>query len=166
MTWVNYVKKWSGPWNLKIFQPLPKGSPGGGHRSCQTLSQIPPKDHQTHDRGLSAVTDIDITTCPCCNIGKMQLLAEIPSYRAWAPNHLAAVAAQPRALIFKSSWLKTNAELRPDFALISLKQNSTQQKYAFRQIISMNLFLNCLLPHPKRVDRQIGHTSHLITIPI
>jgi hypothetical protein len=36
---------------------------------------------------------IDITTCPCCNKGKMQLLAEIPSYRARAPNHLACVAA-------------------------------------------------------------------------
>ncbi len=39
------------------------------------------------------LTGIDITTCPCCNIGKMQLLAEIPSYRARAPNILAGVAA-------------------------------------------------------------------------
>lgn len=39
------------------------------------------------------LTGIDITTCPCCNIGKMQLLAEIPSYRARAPNNLACVAA-------------------------------------------------------------------------
>jgi hypothetical protein len=36
---------------------------------------------------------IDITTCPCGNKGKMQLLAQIPSYRARAPNHLACVAA-------------------------------------------------------------------------
>jgi len=36
---------------------------------------------------------IDITTCPCCNKGKMQLLAEIPNYRARAPNNRAAVAA-------------------------------------------------------------------------
>ncbi len=39
------------------------------------------------------LTGIDITTCPCCNKGKMQLVAEIPSYRARAPNNLAGVAA-------------------------------------------------------------------------
>ena len=39
------------------------------------------------------LTGIDITTCPCCNKGKMQLLAEIPSYRARAPNNLVCVAA-------------------------------------------------------------------------
>jgi hypothetical protein len=38
-------------------------------------------------------TGIDITTCPCCNKGKMHLLAEIPSYRARAPTYLAGVAA-------------------------------------------------------------------------
>jgi hypothetical protein len=39
------------------------------------------------------LTGIDITTCPCCNKGKMKLLAEIPDYRARAPNNLAGVAA-------------------------------------------------------------------------
>jgi hypothetical protein len=39
------------------------------------------------------LTGIDITTCPCCNKGKMKLLTELPSYRARAPNNLAAVAA-------------------------------------------------------------------------
>jgi hypothetical protein len=39
------------------------------------------------------LTGIDITTCPCCNKGQMQLLAEIPAYRARAPNNRAAVAA-------------------------------------------------------------------------
>ncbi|MBL7205088.1 MAG: IS91 family transposase, partial [Desulfobacteraceae bacterium] len=39
------------------------------------------------------LSGIDITTCPCCNKGKMQLLAEIPSYRARAPTNLAGVAA-------------------------------------------------------------------------
>jgi hypothetical protein len=39
------------------------------------------------------LTGIDITTCPCCNKGKMQLLAEIPCYRARAPNNLTGVAA-------------------------------------------------------------------------
>jgi len=38
------------------------------------------------------LTGIDITTCPCCNKGKMQLLAEIPSYRARAPNNPAYMA--------------------------------------------------------------------------
>jgi hypothetical protein len=39
------------------------------------------------------LTGIDITVCPCCNKGRMQLLAEIPRYRARAPNTLAGVAA-------------------------------------------------------------------------
>jgi hypothetical protein len=39
------------------------------------------------------LTAIDITLCPCCNKGKMQLLAEIPSYRARAPTNLVDVAA-------------------------------------------------------------------------
>jgi hypothetical protein len=38
-------------------------------------------------------TGIDITACPCCNKGKMQLLAEIPMHRARAPNNQATVAA-------------------------------------------------------------------------
>ena len=39
------------------------------------------------------LTGIDITICPCCNKGKMQLLAEIPRYRARAPNKRAGLAA-------------------------------------------------------------------------
>ena len=39
------------------------------------------------------LTGLDIATCPCCNKGKMKLLAEIPRYRARAPNNLPAVAA-------------------------------------------------------------------------
>jgi hypothetical protein len=38
------------------------------------------------------LTGTDITSCPCCNKGKMRLLAEIPMYRARAPNYLAASA--------------------------------------------------------------------------
>ena len=45
------------------------------------------------EKMLLQLTGIDITTCPCCNKGKMQLLAEIPMHRARAPNRLAAVAA-------------------------------------------------------------------------
>jgi len=39
------------------------------------------------------LTGIDITICPCCNKGKMQLLTEIPKYRAGPPNPLAFEAA-------------------------------------------------------------------------
>jgi hypothetical protein len=39
------------------------------------------------------LTGLDITTCPCCNKGKMKLLAELPMHRARAPNTLAGVAA-------------------------------------------------------------------------
>jgi len=38
------------------------------------------------------LTGTDITTCPCCNQGKMQLLAEIPMYRPRAPTCLPAAA--------------------------------------------------------------------------
>ena len=36
------------------------------------------------------LTGTDITTCPCCSQGKMKMLAEIPMYRARAPNYLTA----------------------------------------------------------------------------
>ena len=39
------------------------------------------------------LTGIDITICPCCNKGKMQLLAELPKLRARPPNSVAAVVA-------------------------------------------------------------------------
>jgi hypothetical protein len=39
------------------------------------------------------LTGIDITTCPCCNKGNMKLLAQIPNYRARAPNNRARAAA-------------------------------------------------------------------------
>ena len=38
------------------------------------------------------LTGTDITSCPCCKKGKMQLLEKIPMYRARAPNDLACVA--------------------------------------------------------------------------
>jgi len=43
------------------------------------------------EKMMLQLTGIDITTCPCCNKGKMKLLAEIPSYRARAPNKLTGV---------------------------------------------------------------------------
>jgi hypothetical protein len=39
------------------------------------------------------LTGIDITICPCCNKGKMQLLAELPKLRARPPNSVAALVA-------------------------------------------------------------------------
>jgi hypothetical protein len=38
------------------------------------------------------LTGTDITTCPCCNQGKMKLLADIPACRARAPTSLVAAA--------------------------------------------------------------------------
>jgi hypothetical protein len=35
---------------------------------------------------MQNIAGIDITICPCCNIGKMHFFAEIPQYRARAPN--------------------------------------------------------------------------------
>jgi len=35
------------------------------------------------------LTGTDITTCPCCNKGKMHFFAQIPKGRARSPNHLA-----------------------------------------------------------------------------
>ena len=51
------------------------------------------KMHASLEQMMLQLTGIDITTCPCCNKGKMQLLAEIPMHRARAPNNLAGVAA-------------------------------------------------------------------------
>ena len=39
------------------------------------------------------LTGIDITTCPCCNKGRVQLVVEIPKRRAPQPNTLACAVA-------------------------------------------------------------------------
>ena len=41
---------------------------------------------------MQTLTSIYITICPCCNNGKMQFYAEIPKYRALAPNSRICVA--------------------------------------------------------------------------
>jgi hypothetical protein len=51
------------------------------------------KMHASLEQMMLQLTGIDITSCPCCNKGKMQLIVELPSYRARAPNYLSAVAA-------------------------------------------------------------------------
>ena len=41
---------------------------------------------------MQKITGVDITVCPCCNNGKMQLYAEVPKSRARAPDSLARVS--------------------------------------------------------------------------
>jgi hypothetical protein len=62
-------------------------------RDLMGVSAPPDKEVTSVEEMMLQLTGIDITTCPCCNKGKMQLLAELPSYRARAPNNLAGVAA-------------------------------------------------------------------------
>jgi hypothetical protein len=62
-------------------------------RKLLKLSSQPAKTQASLEEMLLQLTGTDITTCPCCNQGKMKLLAEIPMYRARAPNNLAGVAA-------------------------------------------------------------------------
>jgi hypothetical protein len=56
------------------------------------LSAPAEKQMASLEKMMLQLTGIDITTCPCCNKGKMQLMAEIPRYRARAPNSLVCVA--------------------------------------------------------------------------
>jgi hypothetical protein len=42
---------------------------------------------------IQKLTGIDITLCPCCKKGKMKVCAQIPRYRARAPDSLAGMAA-------------------------------------------------------------------------
>jgi hypothetical protein len=42
---------------------------------------------------MQKLTGIDITLCPCCKKGKMKVYAQIPRYRARAPDSLAGMAA-------------------------------------------------------------------------
>ena len=51
------------------------------------------KMHASLEQIMLQLTGIDITSCPCCNKGKMKLIVELPSYRARAPNNRAAVTA-------------------------------------------------------------------------
>ena len=50
------------------------------------------KDIAPLEEMMQTLTGIDITICPCCNKGKMQFYAEIPKYRARAPNRRLCVA--------------------------------------------------------------------------
>jgi hypothetical protein len=56
------------------------------------LLDLPPqKDkaiEQSMEEMIRELTGIDITTCPCCKKGKMQLVAEIPRYSGLSPKDL------------------------------------------------------------------------------
>jgi len=54
------------------------------------LPSQPAKMQASLEEMMLQLTGTDITTCPCCNQGKMKLLAEIPMCRARAPNNLTA----------------------------------------------------------------------------
>ena len=61
-------------------------------RQLMTLPDPPDTPVTTVAVMMQKLTGIDITTCPCCNQGKMLLLAKIPMHRARAPTHLLAAA--------------------------------------------------------------------------
>jgi hypothetical protein len=48
---------------------------------------------------MRQLTGIDMTACPCCNHGKMKMLAEIPRHRALAPTHLLVAARQSKPMV-------------------------------------------------------------------
>jgi len=50
-------------------------------------------DILTLEEMMQKIAGIDITRCPCCNIGKMQFYAEILQYRARAPDSLLRAVA-------------------------------------------------------------------------
>jgi len=61
-------------------------------RRLMGLSAPPEKETASFEEMMQKLTGTDITICPCCNKGKMQLFAEIPKYRARPPDHLSWAA--------------------------------------------------------------------------
>ena len=66
--------------NLKLIRKLLK------------LPTQPAKSQASLEQMMLQLAGTDITTCPCCNQGKMKLLADIPACRARAPTCLVAAA--------------------------------------------------------------------------
>jgi hypothetical protein len=58
-------------------------------RQLMGLSPPSEKEITSVEEMMLKLTGIDITICPHCNTGKMQLFAEIPKGRARSPSHLA-----------------------------------------------------------------------------
>jgi len=57
-------------------------------RLLMRLAESVPEAIRPLEEMMQKLLGIDITICPCCNEGKMQLYAEIPPYRARAPDSL------------------------------------------------------------------------------
>ena len=62
-------------------------------RRLMGLSVPPAKEMASLEEMMRKLTGIDITTCPCCNKGRMQLVVEIPKRRAPPPDILARAVA-------------------------------------------------------------------------
>jgi hypothetical protein len=62
-------------------------------RQLMGLPDPPEKQIDSVEHMMLQLTGIDITLCPCCHKGKMQLVFEIPQARARPPNPLAFMAA-------------------------------------------------------------------------
>ena len=61
-------------------------------RRLMDISPLTEKDDAPLEEMMLRLTGIDITACPCCNKGEMQLIAEIPRCRARPPNNISCVA--------------------------------------------------------------------------
>jgi len=59
-------------------------------RDLMGVSAPPEKEVASLEEMMLQLTGTDITTCPCCNKGKMHFFAEIPKSRARPPSHLAS----------------------------------------------------------------------------
>ena len=57
-------------------------------RDLMGVSAPPEKEVASLEEMMLQLTGTDITTCPCCNKGKMHFFAEIPKGRARPPSHL------------------------------------------------------------------------------
>lgn len=57
-------------------------------RDLMGVSAPPEKEVASLEKMMLQLTGTDITTCPCCNKGKMHFFAEIPKGRARPPSHL------------------------------------------------------------------------------
>ena len=62
-------------------------------RQLMGLSDLPDKQIVPVEEMMQKLTGIDITVCPCCHKGKMELFMQIPKGLARPPNPLAYVAA-------------------------------------------------------------------------
>ena len=62
-------------------------------RQLMGLSGLSEKPIASVEEMMQKLTGIDITICPCCHKGRMQLYLEIPKGLARPPNPLAFVAA-------------------------------------------------------------------------